>query len=69
MPLITAPVVIFSEFKIVSFEKNVDAELIRESDAIFSIVSFELMNPPSFPKLYGELRQEFFSLVHPQNHS
>ena len=50
VPLISAPVVTFSEFNIVSFEKNVDVELMRESDAIFSIVSFELMKPPFFSR-------------------
>ena len=50
VPLITTPEVIFPEFNIVSFRKNVDAELIRGSDLIFSIVSFELTKPPFFSK-------------------
>ena len=50
MPLIIAPVVISPEFKTVSFRKNVDAELMRGSDAILLIVSFELMKPPFFSK-------------------
>jgi hypothetical protein len=50
VPLIIAPDVIFPEFNIVSLRKNVDAEVMRESDLILSIVSFELMKPPFFSR-------------------